>query len=627
MKQATTLPLTTPAQHVQSLAMMANRLRRHALICTNEAGSGHPTSAMSCAELVAALFFHCLRFDFRQPQNPHNDRFILSKGHGSPILWAVLAEAGAFPPEALRTYRQFGSDLEGHPTPRSPWVDAATGSLGQGLSIGLGMAFRSRFDHLDNRIYVLMGDGETAEGNVWEAAALAAHYALDNLIAIVDVNRLGQTEETMYGYDVDSYASRFAAFGWHSQVIDGHNVEEIIAAYQTAIDYEAGPAVIIAKTVKGKGVSFLENENGRHGKPVTGDEFTRALQEIGDPQPEESLSVATPQIPATATEFASYASGKMEPPRYEQGAQEATRKAYAHAVTKWGKVNPQAIVLDAELKNSTYTEEFLAAQPARFIECYIAEQNMIGMAHGLSVLGKIPFCSTFAAFFSRAYDQLRMASISGANIRCAGSHAGVSVGEDGPSQMGLEDIALFRALYGSTVLYPSDAVSTERIVGLAANRQGIVYLRLTRPKTPILYTIADNFHIGGSHTLKAGVHDRATIITAGITVHEALKAAEQLEREDCSVRVVDAYSIKPIDTATILRAAEETGALLTVEDHYPHGGLGDAVLEVTAGRQLKFRKLAVNGMPRSGDPQTLMEHYGISASCIVAAVKDMMLSA
>ena len=622
-----TLPLTTPSQHGRFLAMMANRLRRHALICTSEAGSGHPTSAMSCAELVAALFFHWLRFDFEQPKNPHNDRFLLSKGHGSPILWSVFAEAGAFPPETLKTYRQFGSPLEGHPTPRSPWVDAATGSLGQGLSIGLGMAFRSRFDHLDNRIYVLMGDGETAEGNVWEAVAVAAHYKLGNLIAIIDVNRLGQTEETMYGYNVDSYAQRFAAFGWHTRVIDGHNIEEILAAYQAAIEHEAGPAVIIAKTVKGKGVSFLENENGRHGKPVTGDEFRRALQELGEPQLEAPLSVASPRIPATAADFASYDIQEMEPPRYEQSAQESTRKAYAHAVTKLGKVNPQVVALDAEVKNSTYTEEFLTAHPNRFIECYIAEQNMIGMAHGLSVLGKIPFCSSFAAFFSRAYDQLRMASISGANIRCAGSHAGISIGEDGPSQMGLEDIAMFRALHGSTILYPSDAVSTERMVGLVANSEGIVYLRLTRPKTPMLYTVADEFRVGGSHTLKASVSDRATIIAAGVTVHEALKAAGQLEREGLSVRVIDAYSVKPIDAATVRRAVEETGTLLTVEDHYPQGGLGDAVLEVIAGHQLQFRKLAVNGMPRSGDSQTLMDHYGISASNIVTAVKEMITSA
>ncbi|MGE0822095.1 MAG: transketolase [Candidatus Binatia bacterium] len=623
-QEAAMQPSTSPSQHVRSLELMANRLRRHSLVCTNEASSGHPTSAMSCAELVTTLFFHCLRFDFQRPHNPNNDRFILSKGHGSPLLWSVLAEAGAFPVEQLKTYRQFGSALEGHPTPRSPWVDAATGSLGQGLSIGLGMAFRSRFDLLDNRIYVLMGDGETAEGNVWEAVALAAHYKLGNLIAIVDVNRLGQTEETMYGHDVDSYAQRFEAFGWYPQVIDGHNVKQIIAAYEAAIEYERGPAVIIARTTKGKGVSFLEDENGRHGKPVTGDEFTRALQEIGDPQPEETLQVARPQLPETAVDLVSYDSQGMAPPRYEPTDQEATRKAYAHAITKLAKINPQVVALDAEVKNSTYAEEFLAAYPDRFIECYIAEQNMLGMAHGLSVLGKIPFCSSFAAFFTRAYDQLRMATISGAHICCAGSHAGISIGEDGPSQMGLEDIAMFRALHGSTVLYPADAVSAERMVGLAVNREGIVYLRLTRPKTPMLYTVADDFHIGGSHTLKASQSDRATIIAAGITVHEALKAAEQLEHQSCSVRVIDAYSIKPIDAAVVLRAAEETGTLLTVEDHYPEGGLGDAVLEIIAGRQLRFRKLAVNGMPRSGDRQALMDQYGISAANIVAATKELL---
>jgi len=579
---------------------------------------------MSCAELVAALFFHYLRFDLKNPQNPYNDRFVLSKGHASPILWSVLAEAGAFPLEALISYRQFGSDLEGHPTPRSPWVDAATGSLGQGLSIGLGMAFRSRLDHLDSRIFVLLGDGETAEGNVWEAVALAAHYQLGNLIGIVDVNRLGQTEATMYGHDVESYARRLGAFGWQTQVIDGHNMEEVLRAYQTAIDYTAGPSMIIAKTVKGKGVSFLEDQNGRHGKPVTGEEFEKALAEIGDPQLQESLSVAAPAIRTGDGGQTMSLADEIEPPHYEKGDQVPTRKAYVAGLTKLGKVNARVITLDAELKNSTYTEDFLREMPERFLECYIAEQNMVGMAHGLSVLGKIPFCSTFASFLSRAYDQIRMAATSGANIKYAGSHAGVSVGEDGPSQMGLEDLAMFRAVHSSTTLYPSDAVGTERMVALAAGHEGMVYLRLTRPKTSVLYSAADTFAIGGSHTLRSSAGDKVAIVAAGITVHEALKAARLLERDGIAARVIDAYSIKPLDAATIRRAAEETGAVITVEDHYPEGGLGDAVLNALAGRAVITRKLAVNTLPRSGTPEILMEQYGISAVSIVAAVKEMI---
>lgn len=624
MKSSRVASTLSSSRHLRALQTMADRLRRHSLICTNQARSGHPTSAMSCAELVAGLFFHYLRFDLKNPQNPHNDRFVLSKGHASPILWSVWAEAGAFPLETLTSYRQFGSALEGHPTPRSPWVDTATGALGQGLSIGVGMAFQSRLDHLDNRIFVLMGDGETAEGAVWEAVAVAAHYQLGNLIGIVDVNRLGQTEATMYGHDVESYARRFAAFGWQTQVIDGHNMEEVLDAYRAAIDHTAGPFVIIAKTLKGKGVSFLEDQNGKHGQPVTGEEFEKALAEIGDPQLEEPLRVAYPNMAGGDVGHTSSAAGEIESPRYDKDDRVATRKAYADGLTKLGKVNPQVIALDAELKNSTYTEEFFKAIPERFIECYIAEQNMVGMAHGLSVLGKIPFCSSFASFHTRAYDQIRMASISGANIKYAGSHAGVSIGEDGPSQMGLEDLAMFRAVHGSTILYPADAIAAERLVSLAAQHDGMVYLRLTRPKTPILYTGADHFKIGGSHTLQASANDRATIIAAGITVHEALKAADDLEKDGIAVRVIDAYSIKPIDETTMRQAADDTGVVVTVEDHYPEGGLGDAVLNVLVGRKVSFRKLAVNGMPRSGDPETLMERYGISAANIRAAVKGMI---
>lgn len=606
------------SEEIEGLKTMAQQLRRHSLVITNQAGSGHPTSAMSCAELVAALFFRYLRFDIENPKNPYNDRFVLSKGHATPALWSALAEAGAFSTDELATYRQFGSMLEGHPTPRNPWVDAATGALGQGLSVGAGMAYKSLLDNIDNRIFVLMGDGETAEGNIWEAVAFASHYRLGNLIGIVDVNRLGQTEATMYEHDMESYRRRFEAFGWQAEVIDGHNVEEVLAAYQNAVDFTDGPYVILAKTLKGKGVSFLEDQNGRHGKPVTGEEFDKALAEVGDPQLNGSLRMRTPE---KSQKQEAQKMEMVEPPAYEKDASVPTRKAYAYGLTKVGRANPNVIALDAELKNSTYTEEFLAEIPERFIECYIAEQNMVGAAHGLAMLGKIPFCSSFASFLSRAYDQIRMASISNANIKYAGSHAGISIGEDGPSQMGLEDLALFRAVHGCTVLYPCDAVSCERMVELAARQDGAFYIRLTRPGTPILYANDDEFAIGGSKTLKASGGDKATIVTAGFTVHEALKAHQSLAEDGIPVRVIDAYSIKPLDGDTMRAAAAETGAVITVEDHYPEGGLGDAVLDALAGRQCIIRKLAVNGMPRSGDPATLLENYGIGASKITAAVK------
>ena len=607
----------------QNLKIMADRLRRHAIRCTNAAGSGHPTSAMSCAEIVAGLFFRYLRADLKNPQDPHNDRFILSKGHATPALWAVLAEAGVYTVDHLvDSYRRFGSDLEGHPTPRNPYVDAATGALGQGLAIGNGMAYRSRLDGIENRIYVLMGDGETAEGAVWEAAAVAAHYELKNLVAIVDINRLGQTEATMHGHDADRYAKKFNAFGWRTKTINGHDMDAVLGAFQEAIEYEEGPFAILAKTFKGKGVSFLEDKNGRHGKPVTGKEFDKALDEIGDPDLPLPVAVAKPTVRSPEPVRAPPGDFAMEPPSYKNDDRLPTRKAYAIGLTKLGKVDSNVVVLDAEVKNSTYTEMFLDAIPERFFECFIAEQNMVGMAIGLSVLGKVPFCSTFASFLTRAYDQIRMGAISNANVKYAGSHAGISIGEDGPSQMGLEDIAMFRAIPGSTVLYPADAVSAERMVTLAAQQRGAVYLRLTRGETPVIYRPEEEFFIGGSKVLKSGANDQLAILAAGITVHEALKAAHLLEKDGVGARVIDVYSIKPMDEAAVRRAARETGFVLTVEDHYPEGGLGDAVLNALINEGVMMRKLAVNGLPCSGDVETLMDRFGISAANIVKAAKE-----
>lgn len=621
------LAMEISPQKLRSLAAMANRLRRHSIAATASAGSGHPTSCLSCAELVSALFFHFLRYDLEDPKSIQNDRFVLSKGHAAPILWAVLAEAGAFPTEKLKTLRRADSDLEGHPTPRNRWVDVATGSLGQGLSAGVGMALSSRMDKVENRIYVLLGDGETAEGSVWEAAALASRYRLGNLTAIIDVNGLGQSEKTIYGHDVQSYAKRFDAFGWHSRVVDGHNLEEVVDAYREALSHKHGPTAIIARTIKGKGVASLENADNQHGKPVSKDMLQEALDEIGEPGLEEDLSIARPDIPAEAPrgEDSAGITRAWPSPDYKKGESVATRKAYGEALAKLGKLNEAVVALDGEVKNSTYAETFANAFPDRFVECYIAEQNMVGMAMGMSALGKIPFVSTFACFLTRACDQIRMAGISRSNIKFCGSHAGISIGEDGPSQMGLEDLALFRAIPGSIVLYPADAVATERCVAAAAAQEGIVYIRTARPGTPVMYPPDQEFPIGGSLAVKSSRGDQATVLTAGITLYEALKAAAALEKEGVAIRVIDLYSVKPIDEETIEKAARETGVIVTVEDHYPEGGLGDAVAGVLAGRPVDFfRKLAVTGIPRSGAAEELMDNFGISAGRIASALREAL---
>jgi transketolase len=560
------------------------------------------------------------------PGNPLNDRFVLSKGHAAPILWAAWAEAGAFPVEKLLTLRKIDSDLEGHPTPRNAWTQVATGSLGQGLSVGVGMALGARINQTGNRIFVLMGDGETAEGSVWEAAALAAHSNLDNLITLVDVNRLGQSQATMYGHDVESYRQRFASFGWHTKVIDGHSVEETLAALESAIAFQGQPSAIIARTLKGKGVSFMEDKEGWHGVPVpAGEKLERALQDIGeDSELEEPFQLTPPNgngdgsFPATAQQ------APLEAPHYSPEDLVATRQAYGAALAKLGAANPAVVALDGDTKNSTYSNRFLAEYPDRFIECFIAEQNMVGAAVGLGAMGKIPFASTFACFLTRAYDQIRMAAISQANMKLCGSHAGISIGQDGPSQMALEDLAMMRAIAGSTVFYPSDAVCAERLVALAAQTPGIVYIRSSRPKTPILYSNDEDFQVGGSKVLKSSDKDRATLVAAGVTLHEALKASLELESQGLAVRVIDLYSIKPIDEETLLQAARETQLLITVEDHYSDGGLGDAVLGALASQPCRLHKIAVEGLPRSGESAQLMDAFGLSAKSIVKKVKELV---
>ena len=605
------------------LEQKATNLRIHSIISTSEAGSGHPTTCLSAADIVSALFFHAMRYDCADAQNPNNDRFILSKGHAAPLLYAAYAEAGIIPVDDLMTLRQIDSIFEGHPTPRFEWTEVATGSLGQGLSLGLGMALNGKYlDKSDYRVYVLLGDGETAEGGVWEAAALASHYQLDNLIGIIDVNALGQSQRTMYAFDIDTYCKRFEAFGWQSIGIDGHDFDEILPALEQAKASTDKPTMIVAKTFKGKGVSLLENEDNWHGKAVPkGEELDKALAELGPLQTDIPLQIETPnpvekQV-STATE--------CEPPNYPTDDEVATRGGYGTGLAKLGTANPNVVALDGDTKNSTYAEQFMERHPDRFFEMFIAEQNLVGAGIGLAKRGKIPFVSTFAAFLSRAYDQIRMSAISQANIKYAGSHCGVSIGEDGPSQMGLEDIAMFRAIPEAVVLYPSDAVAAERLVAEAAAHEGIVYIRTSRPKTALLYDANESFPIGGCKVVRESSEDKVTVVAAGVTLHETLKAHEKLAAEGIAIRIIDLYCIKPIDTETLLDAAAETNnTIITVEDHYPEGGLGDAVLGAVAANGVHVHKLAVTGIPRSGKPDELLELHGISANAIVQKVKEVI---
>ena len=611
---------------IQALEAMGNKLRIHSIVATSEAGSGHPTSCMSAADLTASVFFYAMRYDVPNPKNPVNDRFVLSKGHAAPLLYAAWAEAGAFPVERLKTLREFTSDLEGHPTPRIPWVEVATGSLGQGLSCGVGMALNSKYlDKSGNNIFVLMGDGEAAEGSVWEAAEIASYYKLDNLIGIVDVNGLGQSQRTMYGHDTEVYRRRFESFGWHAIAIDGHNVAEIIAALDDALSVTDKPSVIVAATLKGKGVSFTEDKDGWHGKALKkGEELDRALAEL-EPKLAHFSAMRVKTVEDRRSGTAAAASGEFAVGEYTAGQQVATREAYGEALARLGDANPLVVVLDGDTKNSTYSEKFMKGHPERFFESFIAEQNMVGAAVGLGAMGKIPFASTFACFLTRAYDQIRMAAVSQANLKLCGSHAGVSIGEDGPSQMALEDLAMMRAIETSIVLYPSDAIATERAVGLAAGHRGIVYIRTSRPKTPILYSKDEQFEIGRAKVIRQSSEDKATIVSCGVTLIEALAAYDQLKSEGISVRVIDLFSVKPVDEATLRKAGSETSNLiLTVEDHAAWGGIGDAVAAAVAPAGIRVHQLAVREVPRSGKPEELLSAYGIDRAAIVAAIKKLI---
>ncbi|MCS7337088.1 MAG: transketolase [Verrucomicrobiae bacterium] len=608
---------------IEALKGIANQLRIHSIASTTAAGSGHPTTCCSAAELMAALFFAHMRYDPKNPQYHNNDRFILSKGHAAPILYAAWAEAGFFPPEELLKLRQIDSDLEGHPTPRLPFVDVATGSLGQGLSVGVGMALCARMDGLDYRTYVLLGDGECAEGGVWEAASLAGVLKLNNLIAIVDVNRLGQSQATPFGHDLEVYRKRFEAFNWRTETIDGHDLEEILEVLAAA-GLGTQPLVILAKTIKGAGVSFLQDKDGWHGKPLSKEEAARAiaeLQPLARPAAATGLQIPEPnRVPPPKNEApTSYPAFS-----YKQGDLVATREAYGNALVRIGEVDQRVVVFDADTKNSTFAEKFFKKFPDRAFECFIAEQNMIGMAVGFATRGKIPFASSFACFLTRAFDHIRLAGISRANLKLAGSHAGVSIGEDGPSQMGLEDLAMMRAVAGSTVLYPCDAVSTERLVEEMVKKRGICFIRTSRPKTPVLYNNEEQFPIGGAKVLRQSDHDKVTVVAAGVTVFEALKAADLLAKEGIRITVIDAYSIKPLGKDVIRAAAQRTGnKVITVEDHYPEGGLGDAVAGELAADGVRVHKLAVNDLPRSGKPAELLARYGIDAAAIVRKVKEL----
>jgi transketolase len=600
---------------------LGQQLRVDSVRASAVTSSGHPTSSMSAADLMAVLLDKYLRYDFDRPEDPANDHLVFSKGHASPLVYSLFKAAGAITDEELLTFRKLGSRLEGHPTPVLPWVDVATGSLGQGLPIAVGIALAGKaLDRIPYRVWALCGDSEMAEGSMWEAIEHAAFMHLDNLTAIIDVNRLGQRGETMHGWDLESYTARAEAFGWHAIAIDGHDVEAIDRAYAEALETTKRPTVIVAKTIKGKGVAVVEDKDGLHGKAL--DDPEKSIAELGGVR-SIRVSVDKPEGRGEAHRFDT---GELELPRYDVGDEVATRKAYGEALAAVGGADGSVVALDGEVSNSTFAEIFAAAHGDRYFEMYIAEQQMVAAAVGIQVRGWKPFASTFAAFFTRAYDFVRMAAISRANIRLCGSHAGVSIGEDGPSQMALEDLAMMRAVHGSTVLYPSDGNQTARLVAGMADREGIVYLRTTRAATPVIYGPDEDFPIGGSRVVRSSEDDDLTIVAAGITLHEALKAADALDADGTSACVIDCYSLKPLDAETLRAAAEATGRVLTVEDHWPEGGLGEAVLGALADMDEAPRvaSLAVRDMPGSGKPAELLAAAGIDAEHIADAARTLV---
>ncbi len=607
---------------IPALSNVAVRLRVDSVRATSEAGSGHPTSCCSAADLVAALFFAEMRFDPHDPRHPGSDRFILSKGHAAPVLYAAWAEAGAFDRSELLKLREIGSDLEGHPTPRLPFVDVATGSLGQGICAAIGSALNARRVRSDYRTYVLLGDGESAEGSVWEAADVGAYDSLDNLCGITDVNGLGQSRATMWQHDLEQLARRWRAFGWHAIAIDGHDMNAILDAYAEARATKGRPTMIVARTIKGKGISIAEGKDNWHGKALKkGDEMNAAIAELEraiDPAADIDLAG---QIKQPTSRPADPPPKPLAAPAYKLGDHVATREAYGSALAKLGQADGRVVALDADVKNSTFSDKFEKVLPERFYQNFIAEQVMVGSAMGLAARGAIPFPSTFACFLTRAADFIRMAAISNVNIKLAGSHAGVSIGEDGPSQMALEDLAMCRAQPNYAVLYPCDAVSAERLVAAAAYHQGPVYIRTSRPKTPVIYNPDEQFSVGGLKVLRQSGDDVVTVVGAGVTVFEALNAHDQLKSRGVAIRVIDLYSVAPVDRAGLIAAGKATrNRIVTVEDHYASGGIGDAVAEAVDDAGIHVHRIAVREIPRSGKPEELMDRFGISAKHIVEAV-------
>lgn len=608
---------------IPALHTVAARLRIASVRATSEAGSGHPSSCCSAADIVAALFFAHMRFDPTKPQHEDNDRFVLSKGHAAPLLYAAWAEAGFVDSADLLRLREIGCDLEGHPTPRLPFVDVATGSLGQGICAAIGIALNARRLGSDYRTYVLIGDGESAEGSVWEAAAAGEHFALDTLCGITDVNALGQSRATQWGHDMDAYARRWESFGWHAIVIDGHDPEGILDALEEAGRTKGQPTMILARTLKGKGIPSMEGRDGCHGKAIgKGPDLDATLAALEAQMVAGAETPAIPPPPARSVTPTSTSPGDLPAPAYRLGDKVATREAYGTALAALGSLDPRVVALDADVGNSTFSEKFEKAHGDRFYETYIAEQVMVGAAMGLASRGAIPFPSTFACFLTRASDFVRMAGISSSNVKFAGSHAGVSIGEDGPSQMALEDLAMMRAVPRCAVLYPCDGVSAERLVAVAAAYDGMAYIRTSRPTTEVIYEPTDGFEIGGSKVLRESADDVATVVGAGVTVFEALAAYDRLRADGIAIRVIDAYSVQPIDTDTLVRAGCHTSRkIITVEDHYATGGLGDAVSDAVAASGITVARLAVREVPRSGKPDELLDRYGISASHIVNAVR------
>jgi len=611
------------------LRAIAAQLRIDSVRATTAAGSGHPTSCASCAEIMAVLFFDIMRHDPATPRDPNSDVFVLSKGHAAPILYAAWAAAGALSRDELLTLRQIDSRLEGHPTPRFPFVDVATGSLGQGLSAAIGLALDARLLGNSRRTYVLLGDAESAEGAVWEASEVAGKYKLDSLCATIDINRLGQSQPTMLEWDMDTYRRRWEAFGWQALIVDGHDVDALLHAYETAATTPDRPTIVLARTVKGKGMLDVEGKEGEHGKAL---DASLAKKVVASLEREMHGHVGPwkptpPALPWTTDVFAP-PHRKAPPPSYSTGGKPiAPRKAFGEALAAMAKEWPEIVVIDGDVKNSTFTELFKKVEPDRFFEGFIAEQNMVGMAMGFAARGRIPFVATFGAFFARAYDFIRMACVGGNPIKLAGTHVGVSIGEDGPSQMALEDLAMMCAEPGMTVLYPADATSAWRATELAIRLAGPFYLRLGRPEAPILYAPAEEFSVGRCKLLRQSNEDRVLIVAAGVTVAEALVAHDELTKEGVNVRVIDLFSVQPIDRETLIAGARACrGNVVTVEDHYAHGGIGDAVLAALSGERCAVHKLAIQEVPRSGKPNELLDHYGISAPHIVDAVKSMLKS-